>query len=197
MWPNIGTWDVSQSGVYGFLIVPFKGQVMNFPCSFFPIPSGQHVDAMLSSHGSMKTKMAEQKKEGIWILNTVRLSHQIYTHVQNNICMRNKLPSHLGIHCVESLLQQQNLSSNEWKWFWAIWRLSGKSAMLGLQCWECARAPMVSWQLFLCGYPTYSQMENFPEKLPCSSYLISSLCHLASLSVLLLTTSGLGFLYLI
>lgn len=94
------------------------------------------------------------------------------------ICKRNKLPSHLGIHCVESLLQQQNLCSNEWKWFWAIWRLSGKSAMLGLQCWQWARAPMVSWQLFLCGYPTYSQTENFPEKLPCSSYLISSLCHL-------------------
>lgn len=36
-----------------------------------------------------------------------------WTHVQNNTCIRNKLLSYWGIHCFESLLQQQNLCLHE------------------------------------------------------------------------------------
>lgn len=84
------------------------------------------------------------------------------------------------------------LSSNEWKWFWAIWRLSGKSAMLGLQCWQWGRAPMVSWQLFLCAFQLTPKRKTFQRNFHVAhtSYLPFDIC-------LPLCATGLVFLYLI
>lgn len=82
---------------------------------FFLIPSEQNVDVTVSSRRPWKQGCAEQKKEEIWVLNIVRLPQKAWTHVQNNTCIRNKLLSHWGIHCFESLLQQQNLCLSECK----------------------------------------------------------------------------------
>ena len=142
--------------MYDFVNVPLKGRVMVFPCSFL-IPWGQNVEVMVRSHGRWKERWAEQNKEETWVLNTVRLSHQIWTCVPNNTCMRSKLPSHLGIIVLSLFL----LSSHLFPYCSSIpslhcscrtcvlvnenvlgyTQLGGKSVTLGLQGWQWARDP--------------------------------------------------------
>lgn len=182
-----------QNGVHDFLTVPLKGKVITFPRSFLLFPSVQNVVMMVT----LKMGMGRAKERRNLSPQCCGY-HQVWTHVQTNICVKNKLLFQLGVHCLESLLQLWNLWPNAFKMVLSCTKAQWERCHNRLAMSITRKRLMVSCRLWplTVQSPTYARMENSPKKLSCKSYLTPSLGHLPSF-VLLLTTSNLDSLYLV